>query len=57
MSPTTALLPTYDDVLAAAQRLKGVAHHTPVLTSRTMNEQLGAQLFFICENLQRIGAF
>lgn len=50
-------LPTYDDVVAAAQRLRGVAHRTPVLTSRTMDEQLGARLFFKCENLQRIGAF
>jgi threonine dehydratase len=50
-------LPTYDDVVAAAQRLQGVAHRTPVLTSRTMDEQLGARLFFKCENLQRIGAF
>ena len=50
-------LPTYDDVAAAALRLQGVAHRTPVLTSRTMDEQLGARLFFKCENLQRIGAF
>ena len=57
MSTNTAPLPTYDDVVAAAQRLQGVAHRTPVLTSRTMDEQLGARLFFKCENLQRIGAF
>lgn len=50
-------LPTYDDVAAAALRLQGIAHRTPVLTSRTMDEQLGARLFFKCENLQRIGAF
>ena len=54
---TQAALPTFDDVVAAAQRLQGVAHRTPVLTSRTMNDQLGAQVFFKCENLQRIGAF
>ena len=53
---TQAALPTFDDVVAAAQRLQGVAHRTPVLTSRTMNDQLGAQVFFKCENLQRIGA-
>lgn len=52
-----AVLPTYGDVVAAAQRLQGVAHRTPVLSSRTMDEQLGARLFFKCENLQRIGAF
>ncbi len=51
------LLPTYDDVIAAAGRIAGHAHRTPVLTSRTANEQLGAQLFFKAENLQRMGAF
>ena len=50
-------LPSYDDVLAAATRLQGHAHATPVLRSRTADEALGAQLFFKCENLQRIGAF
>jgi threonine dehydratase len=50
-------LPTYDDVAAAAERLQGHAHRTPVLTSRTVNAELGAELFFKCENLQRMGAF
>ncbi|HWT37068.1 MAG TPA: threo-3-hydroxy-L-aspartate ammonia-lyase [Paraburkholderia sp.] len=50
-------LPTYDDVVAAAKRLEGVAHRTPVLTSRTVNELFGAEVFFKCENLQRMGAF
>ena len=54
---TTPLLPTYDDVQAAAKRLEGVAHHTPVMTSRTLNELWGAEVFFKCENLQRMGAF
>ena len=49
--------PTYDDVAAAAHRLKGMAHRTPVLRSSTADERLGAQLFFKCENLQRTGAF
>ena len=48
---------SYADIEAAAQRLRGVAHRTPVLTSRTANERTGAQLFFKCENLQRMGAF
>lgn len=48
---------TFEDVAAAHERLRGVAHHTPVLTSRTANERTGAQLFFKCENLQRMGAF
>ncbi|KAB0643636.1 threo-3-hydroxy-L-aspartate ammonia-lyase [Burkholderia latens] len=50
-------LPTYDDVAAAAARLEGHAHRTPVMTSRTIDEALGAHVFFKCENLQRMGAF
>src|SRR5262245_39962391 len=45
------------DVRAAADRLAGVAHRTPVLTSRLADERAGAKLFFKCENLQRVGAF
>ncbi len=45
------------DIQQAAQRIKGVAHRTPTLTSKTANEIAGAKLFFKCENLQRIGAF
>jgi len=41
----------------AAARLRGVAHRTPVMTSRTLNERLGAEVFLKCENFQRIGAF
>jgi threonine dehydratase len=48
---------TFDDVARAAERLEGVAHRTPVMTSRTLDERLGAQLFLKCENLQRVGAF
>ncbi len=47
----------FDDVSAAAQRLKDVALRTPVLTSRTADEIAGAALFFKCENFQRMGAF
>ena len=54
---TATELPTYADVTAAAQRLAGHAHRTPVITSRTVDEDLGAQVFFKCENLQRMGAF
>ncbi len=50
-------LPTYADVVAAAARLAGHAHPTPVLTSGTANAQTGASLFFKCENFQRMGAF
>jgi threonine dehydratase len=48
---------TFDDVCAAAARLRGVAHHTPVLTSTTADRLSGARLFFKAENLQRMGAF
>jgi threonine dehydratase len=48
---------TFDDVLAAAERLRGVAHRTPVVTSRTLDERTGAQVFLKAESLQRIGAF
>jgi threonine dehydratase len=51
------VLPTFDDVRAAAQRLLGHAHRTPVLRSATLEKRLGAQLFFKCENFQRMGAF
>jgi len=50
-------VPVYQDVAAAAARLQGVAHRTPVLTSRTADALTGARLFFKCENLQRGGAF
>jgi threonine dehydratase len=45
------------DIEAAAQRLHGVAHRTPVFTSRTADALTGAQVFFKCENFQRMGAF
>ncbi|OIJ40957.1 threo-3-hydroxy-L-aspartate ammonia-lyase [Massilia timonae] len=54
---TAASLPTYEDVAQAAERILGVAHRTPVLTSRTVNEEFGAEIFFKCENMQRMGAF
>ncbi len=57
MNPASMLAPTFDDLRAAAQRLKGIAHATPVLRSTSADESTGAQLFFKCENLQRTGAF
>jgi threonine dehydratase len=50
-------LPTYRDVQAAASRLAGTAHRTPVLRSRLLNQQVGADIVIKCENFQRIGAF
>lgn len=48
---------TFDDVRDAAARLDGVAHRTPVLRSRTLDELVGAEVFVKCENFQRVGAF
>ena len=50
-------LPTFADVESAAKQIAGVAHKTPVATSRTINARTGAEVFFKCENLQRAGAF
>jgi threonine dehydratase len=55
MTDTTQL--TYSDIEQAAARIAGAAHRTPVLTSRTADALAGAQLFFKCENFQRMGAF
>ena len=48
---------TYEDVAAAHERIKGAARRTPVLTSATVDALAGAQVFFKCENFQRMGAF
>jgi len=48
---------TYKDIEAAAQRLQGQAHVTPVMTSTTVNNLTKAQVFFKCENFQRTGSF
>ena len=50
-------LPTYEDVVAASRRLEGQAHRTPVLRSATADRLARAELFFKCENFQRMGAF
>jgi threonine dehydratase len=55
--PDRSLAIQYSDVVAAAVRLAGHAHRTPVMTSRTVDERTGAQVFFKCENFQRMGAF
>jgi threonine dehydratase len=48
---------SFDDVAAAAARVAGIVHRTPALTSHTADAMTGAQLFFKCENLQKMGAF
>jgi threonine dehydratase len=50
-------LPTYADVESASQRIDGVAHRTPVITSTIVDTRSRARVFFKCENLQRAGAF
>jgi threonine dehydratase len=54
---TTPLPITLTDVRDAAARIEGVAHRTPVLRSRTLDELVGAEVFLKCENFQRVGAF
>jgi threonine dehydratase len=51
------MIPSFDDILHASKVLSGVAHRTPVMTSRLLNRLTGAMLFFKCENFQRAGAF
>ncbi|MES2846597.1 MAG: beta-hydroxyaspartate dehydratase BhcB [Pseudomonadota bacterium] len=51
------LVPTFDDVIAAHERIKPYIHRTPVLTSSYLNALTGAELFFKCENFQKAGAF
>ena len=50
-------IPTYEDVLQAHQRITPYIHRTPVLTSSYLNQLSGAEIFFKCENLQKVGAF
>jgi threonine dehydratase len=50
-------IPTYDDVLAAKERIAPYVHRTPVMTSSYLNNLTGAELFFKCENFQKAGAF
>jgi threo-3-hydroxy-L-aspartate ammonia-lyase len=58
MATQTERLPIgIDDVRAAAERLRGVAHRTPVLTARTLDERCRGRVFLKAENLQRVGAF
>ncbi len=50
-------VPTYDDVVAAHERIRPHIHNTPILTSETFDRMTGATLFFKCENFQKAGAF
>ena len=50
-------LPTFADIEKAHERIRPYIHYTPVLSSKSINEIVGAELFFKCENLQKVGAF
>ena len=50
-------LPTFSDIEKAHERIRPFIHHTPVLTSKSINQIVGAELYFKCENLQKVGAF
>src|ERR1700722_6339981 len=56
MSNSTGRL-TWDLIQEAHKRIQGKVHRTPVMTSETLDTLAGAQLFFKCENLQKVGAF
>lgn len=57
MNAQSRFAASFDDVVAAAERLSDVVHRTPVVTSRTLDARTGARAFLKCENLQRMGAF
>jgi len=57
MTDPTRTFPDYADIERASQRLQGLAHRTPILTSTYFNHRTGAELFFKCENFQKVGAF
>jgi threonine dehydratase len=54
---SSARVTTLADIRAAAERIRGHVHRTPVLTSATLDRELGAHVFAKCENLQKVGAF
>src|SRR6476659_4405617 len=57
MCATTMSAEVFQKICDARERLRGQAHVTPVVTSRTLNDMVGCEIFFKCEHLQRIGAF
>ena len=57
MNKEAMIIPTYENVLTAHQRVLPYIHRTPVLTSTFFNQLTGAELFFKCENFQKAGAF
>jgi threonine dehydratase len=57
MKNTFGNAPDLEMIVQAAHRIKAYIHHTPVMTSQAINEIAGCQLYFKCENLQKVGAF
>ncbi|HMM43720.1 MAG TPA: pyridoxal-phosphate dependent enzyme, partial [Thermomicrobiales bacterium] len=57
MATTSNLAITFDDVLAAAEQLEGIVNTTPVISSRTLNDLTGREVFLKCESFQRAGSF
>ncbi len=57
MEPTETAIPDKKDLRLAAERIRPYIHHTPVMTSRQINEMFGSSFFFKCENFQKVGAF
>lgn len=51
------ILPSFSDIKTAHDRIRSFIHRTPVLTSKSINQIVGAELFFKCENFQKVGAF
>jgi len=51
------ILPALSDIISAHERIKPFIHHTPTLTSQQLNKIFGCELFFKCENFQKVGAF
>lgn len=47
----------FSEIVAAYERIKNQINHTPIMTSRTLNANMNAEIYFKCENFQRIGAF
>jgi threonine dehydratase len=51
------MMVTLTDIQEAAARIKSYIHRTPILTSESLNQRVGAQVYLKCENLQKVGAF
>lgn len=56
-SDQTHLIPDFENIQRAAERIKAFVKHTPVLTCRALDQMIGAELYFKCENFQTVGAF